>query len=145
MNAASLHGHHDDRQPIACAQDVVAEALPSAQRMEFHREMGGAGVETIGGVLKRWWLRAELYRNPEGDRSHAAARASTAPGHLGVCGPASLRCPVSDFIDVPDENATRSLSPAVEEFLEDPGTPVGVFSAVVAFLQSPTLAPVAPA
>ncbi|MFF2075504.1 hypothetical protein ACFVXG_12215 [Kitasatospora sp. NPDC058162] len=76
MNTPSVHG----RQPVARTQDAVAAALPPAQRMEFHREMGGAGDGTIGGVLRRWWLRAELYRDPEGDRIHAAVRAGTAPG-----------------------------------------------------------------
>ncbi|MEV6974641.1 hypothetical protein [Kitasatospora sp. NPDC093806] len=80
MSAASLHGHHDGRQPIPRTQDGVAAALPPAQRMEFYREMGEADVDTIGGVLKRWWLRAELYQDPEGDRVHAAVQAGTAPG-----------------------------------------------------------------
>ncbi|MBP0453954.1 hypothetical protein J5Y04_31090 [Kitasatospora sp. RG8] len=38
----------------------------------------------------------------------------------------------SDFLD--DEDDPLTLSPAVEEFLGDPGTPADVFSAVVAFL-----------
>ncbi|TQF07946.1 hypothetical protein E6W39_01005 [Kitasatospora acidiphila] len=80
MSAASLHGHHDGSQPIPRTQDAVAAALPSAQRMEFYREMGEADDAAIGGVLRRWWLRAELYRDPEGDRIHAAVQAGTAPG-----------------------------------------------------------------
>lgn len=80
MSAAPVHGHHDGRQPIPRTQDGVAAALPSAQRMEFYREMGEAFDETIGGVLRRWWLRAELYRDPEGDRIHAEIQAGTAPG-----------------------------------------------------------------
>ncbi|WBP88223.1 hypothetical protein [Kitasatospora cathayae] len=80
MSAAPMHGHHDDRQPIARTQDAVAAALPPAQRMEFYREMGEADDETIGGVLRRWWLRANLYRDPEGDRIHAAIQDGTAPG-----------------------------------------------------------------
>lgn len=50
------------------------------QRRQFYREMGEADVEAIGGVLKRWWLRAGLYRDPEGDRIHAAVQAGTATG-----------------------------------------------------------------
>ncbi|MER7843345.1 hypothetical protein ABTZ03_05275 [Kitasatospora sp. NPDC096077] len=80
MSAAPLHGHHDSHQPIARTQDAVAAALPPAQRMEFYREMGEADDETIGGVLRRWWLRAQLYRDPEGDRIHAAIQSGTAPG-----------------------------------------------------------------
>ncbi|WP_159401112.1 DUF6247 family protein [Streptomyces sp. NRRL B-24484] len=81
MSTAPVHGHHGDgSQPIARTPDAVAEALPPAQRMEFYREMGEATDETIGGVLRRWWLRAELYRDPEGDRIHAALQAGTAPG-----------------------------------------------------------------
>ncbi|MER7672106.1 hypothetical protein ABTY61_27115 [Kitasatospora sp. NPDC096128] len=76
MSAAPVHGH----QPIARTQDAVAAALPPAQRMEFYREMGEADDETIGGVLRRWWLRAQLYRDPEGDRIHTAVQAGTAPG-----------------------------------------------------------------
>ncbi|CAM5578002.1 hypothetical protein BOQ63_003430 (plasmid) [Streptomyces viridifaciens] len=42
---------------------------------------------------------------------------------------------MSDFSDVPDdEHDPITLSPVVEEFLGDPGTPADVFSAVVAFL-----------
>ncbi|MDH6710504.1 hypothetical protein P3T27_007254 [Kitasatospora sp. MAA19] len=80
MSAAPLHGHHDDQQSIPRTQDAVAAALPPAQRMEFYREMGEADDETIGGVLRRWWLRAQLYRDPEGDRIHADVQAGTAPG-----------------------------------------------------------------
>lgn len=80
VSAASLHGHHDDTRPIPRTQDGVAAALPPAQRMEFYREMGEATDEQIGGVLRRWWLRAELYRDPEGDRIHAAVQDGTAPG-----------------------------------------------------------------
>ncbi|GAA1154329.1 hypothetical protein GCM10009664_22740 [Kitasatospora gansuensis] len=80
VSAAPLHGHHHDAQPIPRTQDGVAVALPPAQRMEFYREMGEATDEEIGGVLRRWWLRAELYRDPEGDRIHAALQAGTAPG-----------------------------------------------------------------
>ncbi len=81
MSAASLHGHHDDgHQPIARTQDAVAAALPPAQRMEFYREMGEATDDTIAGVLRRWWLRTELYRDPQGDRIHAEIQAGTAPG-----------------------------------------------------------------
>ncbi|MFJ1792652.1 hypothetical protein [Kitasatospora griseola] len=80
MSAASLHGHHDGTPPIPRTQDAVAAALPPAQRMEFYREMGEADDTTIGGVLRRWWLRAELYRDPEGDRIHTAVRSGTAPG-----------------------------------------------------------------
>ncbi|MFE2176687.1 hypothetical protein [Kitasatospora sp. NPDC059462] len=80
MSAQPVPGHHDDRQPIPRTQDGVAEALPLAQQMEFYREMGEADDTTIGGVLRRWWLRAELYQDPEGDRIHAAVRAGTAPG-----------------------------------------------------------------
>ncbi|MGW4892963.1 hypothetical protein ACWEQL_11990 [Kitasatospora sp. NPDC004240] len=80
MSVAPAHGHHDGRRPIARTPDGVAAALPPAQRMEFYREMGEADDETIGGVLRRWWLRAELYRDPEGDRIHAAVQAGTAPG-----------------------------------------------------------------
>ena len=80
MSAAPLHCHRDGSQPIPRTQDGVAAALPRAQRMEFYREMGEADVETIGGVLKRWWLRAELYRDPEGDRIHAAVQAGSATG-----------------------------------------------------------------
>ncbi|MFE7193976.1 hypothetical protein [Kitasatospora sp. NPDC057541] len=80
MSAASLHGPHDGRRPVPRTQDGVAEALPPAQRMEFYREMGEADDTTIGGVLQRWWLRAELYRDPEGDRIHAAVQAGAAPG-----------------------------------------------------------------
>ncbi|MFE7531640.1 hypothetical protein ACFU7Y_38945 [Kitasatospora sp. NPDC057542] len=80
MSAAPLHGHHDGSQPVSRTQDAVAAALPPAQRMEFYREMGEADVDTISGVLKRWWLRAELYRDPEGDCIHAAVQAGTAPG-----------------------------------------------------------------
>ncbi len=70
--------------PIPRTQDAVAAALPPAQRMEFHREMG----ETIGDVLRRWWLRAELYQDPEGDRIHAAVQNGTA---LGTSASAVLR------------------------------------------------------
>ncbi|WP_157815418.1 hypothetical protein [Kitasatospora sp. CB02891] len=80
MSAASLYGHHDGTPPIPRTQDAVAAALPPAQRMEFYREMGEADDTTIGGVLRRWWLRAELYRDPEGDRIHTAVRSGTAPG-----------------------------------------------------------------
>ncbi|MEV7777244.1 hypothetical protein [Kitasatospora sp. NPDC088351] len=80
MSAAPLHGRHDDQQPIPRTQDAVAVALPPAQRMEFYREMGEADDSTIGGVLRRWWLRAQLYRDPEGDRIHAAIQSGTAPG-----------------------------------------------------------------
>ncbi|MFJ9777633.1 hypothetical protein ACIRVF_41410 [Kitasatospora sp. NPDC101157] len=80
VSAAPVHGHHDGQQSIPGTQDAVAAALPPAQRMEFYREMGEADIETIGGVLKRWWLRAELYRDPEGDRIHDAVQAGTAPG-----------------------------------------------------------------
>ncbi|MFF7994725.1 hypothetical protein ACFZDG_33750 [Kitasatospora xanthocidica] len=80
MSAAPVHGHHDGHQPIARTQDAVAAALPPAQRMEFYREMGEADDATIGGVLRRWWLRAELYQDPEGDRIHTAVQDGTAPG-----------------------------------------------------------------
>ncbi|MFD8783515.1 hypothetical protein [Kitasatospora sp. NPDC059599] len=80
MSAAPRHGHHDGHQPIPRTQDTVAAALPPAQRTEFYREMGEADVETISGALKRWWLRAELDRDPEGDRIHAAVQAGAAPG-----------------------------------------------------------------
>ncbi|WP_327075520.1 hypothetical protein OG196_43095 (plasmid) [Kitasatospora purpeofusca] len=80
MSAAPVHGHHDGRKPVPRTQDGVAAALPSAQRMEFYREMGEADDETIGGVLRRWWLRAELYRDPEGDRIHTAVQTGTTPG-----------------------------------------------------------------
>ncbi|GLW53612.1 hypothetical protein [Kitasatospora phosalacinea] len=80
MSAAPLHGHHDDRQPIPRTQAAVAAVLPPAQRMEFYREMGEADDQVIGGVPRRWWLRAELYRDAEGDRIHAAVQAGTAPG-----------------------------------------------------------------
>ncbi|MBD0690515.1 hypothetical protein [Streptomyces sp. CBMA123] len=80
MSTAPPHGHHDGHQPIARTQDAVAAALPPAQRREFYRETGEADDETIGGVLRRWWLRAQLYRAPEGDRIHAALRSGTAPG-----------------------------------------------------------------
>ena len=36
--------------------------------------------------------------------------------------------------DEPDEHDPLTLSPAVHELLEDPGTPADVFSATVAFL-----------
>lgn len=36
--------------------------------------------------------------------------------------------------EFPDEDDPITVSPAVEEFLGDPGTPAEVFSAVVAFL-----------
>ncbi|WP_407918433.1 hypothetical protein [Kitasatospora sp. NE20-6] len=52
--------------------------------MEFYREMGEAGDETIGGVLRRWWLRAELYVDPEGDRVHEAVQSGTEPGVLAA-------------------------------------------------------------
>ncbi|MEV8327792.1 hypothetical protein [Kitasatospora sp. NPDC056731] len=41
---------------------------------------------------------------------------------------------MSDHVGDPDEDDPITLSPAVEEFLGDPGTPADVFSAVVAFL-----------
>ncbi|MFF0415571.1 hypothetical protein ACFYUY_34705 [Kitasatospora sp. NPDC004745] len=42
---------------------------------------------------------------------------------------------MTDFSDSPDdEYDPLTLSPAVEEFLGDPGTPADVFSALVAFL-----------
>ncbi|MFI5649252.1 hypothetical protein [Kitasatospora sp. NPDC051705] len=42
---------------------------------------------------------------------------------------------MTDFSDSPDdEHDPLTLSPAVEEFLGDPGTPADVFSALVAFL-----------
>lgn len=41
---------------------------------------------------------------------------------------------MSDHTGHPDEDDPIILSPAVEEFLGDPGTPADVFSAVVAFL-----------
>ncbi|GLW59313.1 hypothetical protein [Kitasatospora phosalacinea] len=56
--------------------------------MEFYREMGEADDQAIGGVLRRWWLRAELYRDAEGDRIHAAVQVGTAPG---TCASAVLR------------------------------------------------------
>ncbi|MFF3008059.1 hypothetical protein ACFVTF_35270 [Kitasatospora sp. NPDC057940] len=80
MSAAPLHGHHDSQQPIPRTQDAVAAALPPAQRIDFYREMGEADDSTIGGVLRRWWLRTQLYRDPEGDRLHAAVQSGTATG-----------------------------------------------------------------
>ncbi|MFE7529110.1 hypothetical protein ACFU7Y_25830 [Kitasatospora sp. NPDC057542] len=42
---------------------------------------------------------------------------------------------MSDYNEFPDdEDDPITVSPAVEEFLGDPGTPADVFSAVVAFL-----------
>ncbi|MFD9685858.1 DUF6247 family protein [Kitasatospora sp. NPDC059088] len=76
MNTTPVHG----RQPVARTQGAVAAALPPAQRKEFHREMDEADEETIDGVLRRWWLRAQLYRDPEGDRIQTAVRSGTAPG-----------------------------------------------------------------
>ncbi|MFJ9523043.1 hypothetical protein ACIRPK_32950 [Kitasatospora sp. NPDC101801] len=80
MSAASLYGQHDGTQPIPRTQDGVAAALPPVQRMEFHQEMGAATDTEIGGVLRRWWLRTELYRAPEGDRIYTVLQAGTAPG-----------------------------------------------------------------
>ncbi|MFD9596432.1 hypothetical protein ACFWA9_27325 [Kitasatospora sp. NPDC059973] len=41
---------------------------------------------------------------------------------------------MSEYHDVPDDDDPLTLSPAVEDFLDDPRTPADVFSAVVAFL-----------
>lgn len=80
MSTASLPGRHDGTQSVPRTQNGVAAALPPAQRMEFYREMGEATDKEIGGVLRRWWLRAELYRDPEGDWIHTTVKTGTAPG-----------------------------------------------------------------
>ncbi|MFF2115861.1 hypothetical protein [Kitasatospora sp. NPDC058184] len=41
---------------------------------------------------------------------------------------------MSGYDEFPDDDDPITVSPAVEEFLGDPGTPADVFSAVVAFL-----------
>ncbi|MCX5215936.1 hypothetical protein OG689_43130 [Kitasatospora sp. NBC_00240] len=41
---------------------------------------------------------------------------------------------MSEYDDEPEEDDPITFSPVVEEFLEDPGTPAEVFSAVVAFI-----------
>ncbi|MBD0690514.1 hypothetical protein [Streptomyces sp. CBMA123] len=40
---------------------------------------------------------------------------------------------MSDHVEVPDEDDPITLSPAVEELLDDPGTAPDLFPAVVAF------------
>ncbi|MGW2207105.1 hypothetical protein [Streptomyces sp. NPDC001774] len=78
MSAQSEHPYEPPRLP--CTQDAVAAALPPAHRMEFYRDMGHAGPDEIGGVLKNWWLLAMTSKDPEHQRRRAAESAAFKAG-----------------------------------------------------------------
>lgn len=78
MSAQPIHPHEPERLPRT--QNAVAEALPPADRMEFYREMGEADETALLGVLRRWWMRANLYANPLPEETRTAVETGRVPG-----------------------------------------------------------------
>ncbi|GAA3370518.1 hypothetical protein GCM10020367_17460 [Streptomyces sannanensis] len=78
MSAQPEHPCQPSRIP--CTQDAVAAALPPVQRMDFYREMGQAGADEIGDILKNWWLLVQIAGDPRTSRTAAAVKAGTATG-----------------------------------------------------------------
>ncbi|MGW1766101.1 hypothetical protein ACWCQL_18750 [Streptomyces sp. NPDC002073] len=78
MSTQPIHLHKPERLPRT--QNAVAAALPPADRMEFYREMGEADETALLGVLRRWWMRANLYADPRPEEARTAVEVGRAPG-----------------------------------------------------------------
>jgi hypothetical protein len=60
--------------------DGIAEALRGADRMEFYREVGQAGVgEELQHIVATWWARAVLVTDPDGPALQRAVAARALP------------------------------------------------------------------
>ncbi|MFJ5677710.1 hypothetical protein [Streptomyces sp. NPDC093097] len=80
MSAQTVHPADAGPPPLPRTQNAVAQALPPADRMEFYREMGEADETELLGVLRRWWLRAQMYADPLPEETRTAVETDRAPG-----------------------------------------------------------------
>ncbi|MGH3567828.1 MAG: hypothetical protein ACRDRH_17725 [Pseudonocardia sp.] len=80
MSTQPVHRHEPDTPRVQHTIGGISDALRGSRRAQFFAELLRAQQgQELEGVLNAWWGRAMLDTDPERDRIHAAAAASTLP------------------------------------------------------------------